>query len=47
MLLAAVSGIRNPVGVSFPYMIRLALMPSQPPVKWVPGLVPVSEVAGA
>jgi hypothetical protein len=38
---------RIPVWARFPYLSRLALWPTQPPVQWVPGLSRGYKAAGA
>jgi hypothetical protein len=37
----------NPVGARFSYLCRPALGSTQPPVQWVPGLIPGGKAAGA
>ena len=41
------SGIEYRWGRDFPHASRSALGPSQPPIQWVPGLLPGGKAAGA
>ena len=40
-------GIEFQQGIDFPHLSRPVLGPIQPPIKWVPRLLPWSKAAGA